>query len=601
MLREYWGYDSFRPMQEEIIRCLLSGRDVAAVMPTGGGKSLCYQLPAVVMARTAVVVSPLIALMDDQVQQLAEIGIPAATLHSAIPVAMQRQVMMRAAHGELRLVYLSPERMAREDTIQWLRQVAPAFFAIDEAHCISEWGHEFRPEYRELGRLRREFPTVPIAAFTASATRQVRHDILEQLQLAQPGRFIRSFYRPNLRFYVTRIDALAQSRMLHQAVDHYEGDVIVYAPTIAMVTETAAYLNQHGIAASHYHGQMDATTRRRNQDEWMNGDTRVMVGTLAFGMGINKAAVRAVIHLALPKSVEQYYQEAGRAGRDGEPADCLLLWRKQDTALHAHFISEIKDDLERERAWQRYHTIKRFVSEDTCRHMQLCLHFGETPKWERCGVCDACGWTPAWHDTQRRAAVTPDNVFVISREPVAEKPAPLAAVDRGLVAALKLWRLRRAREAGVPAYVILTDATVDDLSRRRPRDLHQLLEVTGIGHKKAETYGLEILEIVGSPMLTPTRSAIASLLQSGLDLAGVAANLNIQVGTLITHLAEMIEAGNVALAQEWVAADVRQRIEAAATECGLERLKPIKEKLGEDVSYEDIRLVVAHLRKAARG
>ncbi len=272
-----------------------------------------------------------------------------------------------------------------------------AFFAIDEAHCISEWGHEFRPEYRQLGILRERFPTVPIAAFTASATRIVRHDILAQLGLRDPVLSVSSFYRPNLRYVVHECAPRQQDAMLAAALDWYrEGNVILYAPTIKAVESIAERLGSQGVPIVPYHGKMDAALRQKNQELWMSGEKRVLVGTLAFGLGINQPATRAVIHLALPKTIEQFYQEAGRAGRDGEPADCVLLWQKRDIGLLTHFVQQLQDSGERERAWQRYHTLRRFVEQPRCRHRQICLHFGETPRWETCGACDVCGVTLEW-------------------------------------------------------------------------------------------------------------------------------------------------------------------------------------------------------------
>jgi ATP-dependent DNA helicase RecQ len=315
-LRRYWGYSSFRPLQERVVKSLIAGHDTCVVMPTGGGKSLCYQLPAVISDRTVVVISPLIALMQDQATQLAQMGIPAAVLNSTLSDQQQASVMRQAREGAYRLLYLSPERIARGDTVGWLRQVPVAFFAIDEAHCISEWGHEFRPEYRQLSRLRTHFPDHPIAAFTASATRHVRHDILAQLQLRQPDKYIASFHRPNLRYMVREYQSFEQTDLLAAALRHYSsGNVIVYAPTIARVEETVDSLQDQGISAVGYHGKMSSEQRRANQEHWTSDEVRVMVGTIAFGLGINKATVRAVIHLSLPKSIEQYYQEAGRAGR----------------------------------------------------------------------------------------------------------------------------------------------------------------------------------------------------------------------------------------------------------------------------------------------
>src|SRR5450755_1687023 len=258
-LRRYWGYDSFRPLQERVVRTLLAGRDTCVVMPTGGGKSLCYQLPAVISERTTVVVSPLIALMQDQAAQLAQMGIPAAVLNSFLSNDQQSKVIRDARAGAYRLLYLSPERLARADTLSWLQQVPIAFFAIDEAHCISEWGHEFRPEYRQLSRLRERFPDRPIAAFTASATKHVRADILTQLHLREPHKYIASFHRPNLRYVVRACDGRSQPDLLVSALRSYEeGNIIVYAPTIAKVEATADFLQGKGIPAIPYHGQMES-------------------------------------------------------------------------------------------------------------------------------------------------------------------------------------------------------------------------------------------------------------------------------------------------------------------------------------------------------
>lgn len=388
-LKEVFGFSSFRPLQEAIVRDALAGKDVFAVLPTGGGKSLCFQLPAVVRPGLTVVVSPLIALMKDQVDALAANGVAATFLNSSVPAEESRARWRGLCEGKYRLLYLAPERLMLSGVLEELPRWNVGMLAVDEAHCISEWGHDFRPEYRQLSELRARLPKTGVMALTATATERVRTDIIQELRLRSPAVYIASFNRPNLTYRVLPKDRPGQQVL--DFVRRRPGDSgIVYCQSRKSTESLAERLVEAGIRAKPYHAGLSPADRTRHQELFLRDEARVMVATIAFGMGINKPNVRFVVHADLPKNLESYYQETGRAGRDGLPAECLLLFSAGDVAKQIKFLDEKSDPKEREIARAQLNEMVRFAESAGCRRRELLAHFGETFAPDHCGGCDNC-------------------------------------------------------------------------------------------------------------------------------------------------------------------------------------------------------------------
>jgi ATP-dependent DNA helicase RecQ len=589
ILSSYWGYDDFRPLQAEAMQAVLEGRDSLVVLPTGGGKSLCFQAPALAMPGLAVVVSPLIALMKDQVDALVDCGVTAACVHSMLSLDEKRQIADDVRAGRLKLLYLSPERLLSERTLEFLQSVPLSFVAVDEAHCISEWGHDFRPEYRALRQLKEKFRGVGVHAYTATATPHVQDDIVRELRLAEPDILVGSFDRPNLVYRARRrANLLAQIR---EVVDRHRNDSgLVYCIRRADAEDIAASLADLGYKARPYHAGMSDEDRRRNQDAFINDRANIIVATVAFGMGIDKSDVRYVIHAAAPKSLESYQQESGRAGRDGLEAECLLLyspadfrtWRKLQAELPPHAL---------EIAMSLLAGIESYCTSVTCRHRALVEYFGQELDCENCGACDVClnevelvddaliigqkilscvarvgenfggeyvaqvlvgsrdervlrhgherlsTWgilsdhpknsVRAWIDQLTHQSflertgeynvlrLTACGWRVLRGElaPRLLKPTPSKrresraaldtwqGVDRELFEALRVYRRCKADQRGVPPFIIFSDATLRDLARMQPTSLAELARVHGIGAKKLDEYGAELLATIASSLV----------------------------------------------------------------------------------------------------
>jgi len=393
-LRATFGFDSFRPLQGEIVSAIMGGGDAFVLMPTGGGKSLCYQLPALLLPGLAVVVSPLIALMKDQVDKLLAMGVDATFINSSLETGEAGRRMRAIERGQVKLLYAAPERLMLPHFLELLQRVDVSLFAIDEAHCISEWGHDFRPEYRELRRLRGLFPKARVAAFTATATKRVQADILGQLKLQDSARFCGSFNRNNLFYEVRPKETAAQAyaQLTGYLQDHAEESGIIYCATRATTEQLAEKLRKSGYSATAYHAGLEGEDRRERQEAFVRDDVRIMVATIAFGMGIDKPDVRYVVHYDLPKNLEGFYQESGRAGRDGEPSECLLFYSYADAMKQEHWIREKPAEMDRQVATQQLRQMVEWADGITCRRELLLAYFDEAlPEDERPDpCCDNC-------------------------------------------------------------------------------------------------------------------------------------------------------------------------------------------------------------------
>jgi len=388
-LKQYFGYTSFHPLQEEIIRDLLNDKDVFVLMPTGGGKSLCYQLPAIMREGVTVVISPLIALMKDQVDGLRRNGVRASFINSSMNDGEIESVRTELLAKNVQLLYVAPERIKLGTFLPFLKQLKLNLFAIDEAHCISEWGHDFRPDYRQLTTLRKEFPSVPIVALTATAVPAVRQDILTHLNLREAKTYVASFNRQNL-FYQVQPKQQTYQQLLTYLNNHKNDSGIIYCFSRKGTESLADKLKEDGYKALPYHAGLDAATRTKHQEMFINDDVNIIVATIAFGMGINKSNVRFVIHHDLPKNIEGYYQETGRAGRDGLPSDCILFFGYGDIAKIEYFFEQKPDAHEREIASAKLKELVRYAEHRICRRKILLNYFGEKYTIPNCGNCDNC-------------------------------------------------------------------------------------------------------------------------------------------------------------------------------------------------------------------
>ena len=713
LLKIHFGYDDFLPMQEQIIASVLQGNDNLVLMPTGGGKSLCYQLPALCLDGLTLVISPLIALMKDQVDALKANGLAADFINSTLPQTEVHRIQTEALAGRLRILYVAPERLALDGFKTFLDRVKVNFMAVDEAHCISEWGHDFRPDYRNLKALRKLLPEAAVIALTATATQRVREDIVSELALRDCRVFVSSFNRPNL-VYDIRPKRRAYDALLALLDSHQSEAAIIYRFSRKDTENLARRLSDDGVKALPYHAGLDASTRMLTQERFANDEVSVIVATIAFGMGIDKPDVRLIVHYDMPKSVEGYYQETGRAGRDGLPSDCVFFYSRADSIKHEFFIKKLEDPKGRENAHRKLAEVVKLCELRTCRRHFLLSYFGEEWGSENCGGCDVC--------LASRTDVSPDSRKMFDATEIAQKilstvartgqrfgasyisqvlrgarvkrilelghdqlsvygiasnftdhaikdivdhlrklgllakqpgDYPVFAItdsgwqflkggdvlslpdlmrypptsatgpvqyDTALYQKLRLLRRQIAADMGVPPYVVFGDAALQQMAHYLPQSSESFLRISGVGETKLAQFGDRFLSVIRSHadqyelpeklnarVRKPGRSrreasstldVTKQLLSTCRSLEEIASERGLTLTTIVGHLEVLVDAGDdLKLDHVMPAPDRAIKIRSAFQTARTLMLAPVRDLLGEDYSYEELRLVRLDLKR----
>jgi len=714
LIKKYWGYPSLRPLQAEAIQAVLDKKDSLTVLPTGAGKSLCYQAPALLQEGTTVVISPLIALMKDQVDSLRQNGISAAQLDSTMNLEEKSELQYEILNGDITLLFVSPERVLMPDFITLLKQIKLNSIAIDEAHCVSQWGHDFRPEYRSLGKLKTLFPNLPVHAYTATASELVREDIIERLALKNPQVLVGDFDRKNLTYRI--LPRTNVTNQLIQIIEKHKNEAgIIYCIRRKDVDDLTNLLTKRGISCLAYHAGMSNAERSANQESFMSEKVDIIVATVAFGMGIDRSNIRYVVHTGMPKSIEHYQQETGRAGRDGLEAECVLFYSGSDAIVWKKLLGEPDETSGNldflSASYKHIEEMERYCRMSVCRHKFLKNYFGQVYEETNCGACDIClNEKSIVEDSQTLARKIISGVVrvnerfdvshvtsvlrgenlakirelghntlstygilkehskeeiqdwiyqLISQNLLAQEGSPYPilkltanskavlrsemavsltqlpkqtksistkentdtweGVDQNLFEILRTFRKNLAAEKMVAAFLIMSDVTLRELSRIRPSNLQKLNLIYGIGEQKLKEFGNELLTIIRKycetnqilmdvpaktkhttekkiPSVNEVRALAFALFKEKKSIEEVMTETGRAKTTVLEYFAHYLEQEKPDDITNYISKEKYETIQKVAKQVGIERLKPIYLALEEKFSYEEIRMVVAHLK-----